>query len=271
MSFNPEKLTPLARRTYIDLGKQFGSRDTLAQASKTINALALYGSKLQAYGFSEADTQKLIDVRNLLEKAIKVRDSAQGSKKLGTKAYGAVLDAGKSERLRLRTILQNSRSDILESSHESAEASLRILEIALEETSLAKEDADTLAGQLDLLGGSMADPLIEEATSKRGGPEAKVAAEKQAALLRQAAREDAKSRGTPSETEEMDLYDGLIITLTRSARRAAEVCGDKEGMPALLHEFELVELYRSTGQKKDKTPEPIVAGALSPKPLPDGK
>jgi hypothetical protein len=72
--------------------------------------------------------------------------------------------------------------------------------------------------------------------------------------LREASQTTAAPRGTPQETEQLDLLDGIILSLVRSAREAADAASKALGEPALVAEFELTELY-GPGTTKTKASE----------------
>jgi hypothetical protein len=257
MPFDPKTLSPISRASYIKLGKQYGSSDTSAQADFTLLALKAHGPKLTA--FSVDDGARLKEVRALLSDAINARSSAQGTSKVTNKAYLDALVAGKIAWLTGRTTLQNSRSDLLESNEpESAEA-LRALDAVLAQTHTAEKDAEKLANQLGTILWILDhtekipnSPLVAKVTIARGGAEAVVVLTRQIALLRDIAKQVA-APGTPTETEEMDLLDGIIVTLARKARKAAREADKKLGTKSLGKEFALKHLYRSTGKKKPKT------------------
>ena len=265
MPFDSKSLSSQARKAYIETGKQFGSSDTLAQAAQTLSALKAYGERLST--FSPADTTRLSEVRTQLSAAVDGRRDAQGTIKITNKGYHDALAAGKVAWLSGRTVLENSRSDLWESSEQSAGDALRQLDTALEQTRTAEKDAEKLAGQLDVLlralGGAEeqpSHPLLVQAAQSRGGEAAVKALSQQATALKEIAKQ-AKAQGTPTETEEMDLFDGIIVTLARKARKAAREADKKEGTKSLSKEFVLDKLYQSTGRKKPKTEgtEPVAS------------
>jgi hypothetical protein len=197
----------------------------------------------------------------LLSLAVNDRKSAQGSIKTTNKSYHDAIAAGKVAWLTGRTVLQNSRSDLWESAEQAAGEALRELDTALEQTRTAEKDAEKLAVQLGVLlrvlGGAKAQPahpLLVKAAQLRGGEAAVKALSLQVASLQEAAKQGSPG-GTATETEEMDLLDGIIVTLTRKARKAAREADKKAGTKSLSKEFALDKLYQSSGKKKPKTEE----------------
>ena len=76
--------------------------------------------------------------------------------------------------------------------------------------------------------------------------------------LRASVAARAGSPGTPAETEQLDLLDGIIVALVRGARKAARAAAKRLGTPALTADFELTKLY---GPKTAAKPAPPVVGA----------
>jgi hypothetical protein len=52
-------------------------------------------------------------------------------------------------------------------------------------------------------------------------------------------------RGTPAETQRLDQIDGIIVRLSRRARKTAVAAARALGNPALAHAFRLDQLYRT--------------------------
>jgi hypothetical protein len=67
--------------------------------------------------------------------------------------------------------------------------------------------------------------------------------------LRDAAKVKAEPRGTPVETETLDLIDGFIVSLSRAAREAAEAAARDLAEPAIVTAFELTALYKRRAKK----------------------
>ncbi len=128
------------------------------------------------------------------------------------------------------------------------------IEVLLDSESAVAEDAEGLAKQLDALRAVLKHPAVAEAAQKRGGPQAALDLEAKAMALRAAAKAKAEPRGTPVETETLDLIDGIIVSLARTAREAAEAAARELGEPAIATAFELSALYKRRGKKKADEP-----------------
>jgi hypothetical protein len=244
MAFDPDALPAATKKKLIELGKQFGSQDTLDQANQTLNALAKYGAALSDHGFPDSDTERLRIVRDLLIQAGVGRETAKGQKKVTSAAYTAAMVAAQAARLSARAVLEGVHGDLEESAEE--EAARRVAAV-LEQTAAAPEEAEPLALQLDRLRAALSAAEVSAAAASRGGQAALGRLSNAAAALRAADQNDAGVRGTPQETERLDLLDGLIVRLTRRARKAALAAAKATGNLALAAAFRLDKLYRSRG------------------------
>src|SRR5688572_230638 len=98
MPLNIDQLAPGAREQYLALGERFGSRDTLAQANKTLNALAAYGAALADYGWTETDGADLADARDFLIAAGVERETERAGRKTTNKTLVDAEHAAKQAR-----------------------------------------------------------------------------------------------------------------------------------------------------------------------------
>ncbi|MBK9264693.1 MAG: hypothetical protein IPM54_33535 [Polyangiaceae bacterium] len=111
------------------------------------------------------------------------------------------------------------------------------------------DDAEGLAKQLDALQAMLKEPAIADAAKDRGGPKVVTDLAAYAQALRDAAKAKAEPRGTPVETETLDLIDGIIVSLVRMAREAAEAAARESSEPAMATAFELSALYKRRPKK----------------------
>jgi hypothetical protein len=245
MSIDLDKFPQPLRIKLIKLGEQFGSQDTLDQANQTLGAYAKHEKVLQ--GFSTKDAKRLTDARDGLVDAGVGRDTAKGTKKVTGKAYVDAVSQAQTARLSARVVLASAQEELEESSDVGAEEAERKAAAALSLTRLAPSKAEPLAKQLSQLLAALKEPVVAAAAAEHDAKEAVAALEKAIAALRSADQKDVGARGTPVETERLDLLDGLIVRLTRRARRAAAAAAKRLGNPALVDEFKLDKLYRSKG------------------------
>jgi hypothetical protein len=263
MSLNLATLSPKTRASYILIGRQFGSPDTLAQANQTLQGLSAHGVELVQHGFAQEDAERLHDARDALSAATVGRSEARGEKKVTNATYVAEMKAGKVTRGSARSVLTSARRALDEQGGADAEDAVKLIDATLAQTKTAGDEAGKLAEQHDMLRGTLASPAVAAAAEKRGGPQAVTNLEAGAAKLRAAAAGRAGAMGTPIKTEELDLLDGLIVTLARHARKAARSAATWLGKPALAADFELTKLYDTRSAAPAKAP---AAPAAAPAP-----
>jgi hypothetical protein len=122
-----------------------------------------------------------------------------------------------------------------------------MVKAALQQTAATPDTAEGLAAQLDLLTQTLMSAAISEMANERGAILAIAALAPAGAGLRAADQGRVAGRGTPAETQRLDQIDGIIVRLSRRARRAAVVASRDLGNPALAHAFRLDRLYRTRG------------------------
>lgn len=260
MPLDLSKIPPAARKALIQNGKKFGSGDTLAQANKTLKGLETHGAKLEEHGFGPDDVEELKSARDGLVAAGVSREDKRVNKKSTNQAHADAMRTAQQVRLRSRSVLKAARRVIAQTGTEAAEETLRTIDAVLGKGTVAGDDAEKLATQLDQLRAALEDSAIKPAVEGRGGPKAVADLKTQSATLRKASETTAAPRGTPQETEQLDLLDGIILSLVRGAREAADAASKALGEPALLTEFELSELY-GAGKTKVQAEAPAPGDA----------
>ncbi|MDI3283853.1 hypothetical protein [Polyangium sp. 15x6] len=251
MALDLTTLSPEARAAFIKDGERFGSEDTLEQANQTLNAYLTHGSKLVAFGFAPEDAAELKDARDLLIGAGVGRNAKRTNKKIDTAAHAKAMRDGQGIRLRARSVLAGSKRALLLAGQAEA---VQKIDVLLGQDSAAADDAEGLAQQLDALHSQLKDTTVANFAKNRGGPQAVLDLQAKAQALRDAAKVKAEPRGTPVETETLDLIDGIIVSLARTAREAAEAAARELGEPAIATAFELSALYKRRAKKKAEEP-----------------
>lgn len=254
MSLDLSKLPVAARARYVDVGRRYGSDLTLNQANHTLNALSAHGKTLVGFGFAVADGERLKDARDLLVEAGVGRDQARGSRKRTSTALLAAIKRAKAARKRGQAIVLA----LLDQSEELGLTPQRDALLATAaQTRSAGADEELLGRQLDLLQAALSQAALKTAVKDRGGPDAVTELAAAAAELRSTAAAARSTPGTPAETEQLDLLDGIIVELTRSARRCARAAAAALGRPALAKAFELLFLYPAgNGESEEPPPAP---------------
>jgi len=231
------RLSAAGRERYLRIGRGFGSSDTLKQANKTLKALASHATVIVDHGFGPEDVSRLSAARDALSAAGVGRENKVTEKKNTRRDYLAAVAQAKRERAKALVILSNTLVPLHDAGDQDA---THKIETALSQTRVLPDpgEDEKLAVQLDVLGQTLAVTAIANAAKTRGGPKAAAALPASAAALRSAA-EQREGSGTRLSTEEMDVIDGMIVTLCRSARNAARQAAVDLGTPALLAAFAL--------------------------------
>lgn len=246
---------PEVRAKQIATGRRFSASETLEQANLTLNAYTKHGVELKTEGFSAADRQRLIEARDMLIAAGVGRKTARAERKSAGRAYGETFDSAKRERLRARTILENSAAALRERNDSQAREAVRSIDVVLQQTSALEDDGEALSAQLDLLAGALGKETVREEAAERGGPESVVALGTAASSLRQTDQQSALPAGTPEETQRIHQIGGIIVDVVRRARRAAISASQHRADPAMARAFQLRGLYGSRAAEADEEQE----------------
>ena len=249
MALDLDAFPAKVRLKQINLGRGFGSEDTLAQANQTLLAHGKYAAAVAADGFVAADATRLAEARDGLIDAGVGREAARGDKKTTGKTYVAAMNAGQTARLSARSILEAARDDLEEAGDEATADKVTTL---LATTKASPDLAEPMAAQLDLLRAKLEDAAVKAKSDGRGGVEAAAKLLAAAAALRTADGNSTGGPGTPAETQKLDQLDGIIIGLVRKARKAGIAAGKRLGDPALAAAFKLDKLYAGRGGKGDE-------------------
>lgn len=265
MAIDVSTLSPQARADYIRIGRHFGSSDTLAQANATLQALDVHGDLLVRFGFSQSDRRLLAEARDELEAAGVARSFAEAGKTTNNQTYFDAMRDGKQARLVARSVLANVERELYQRNDSGNETVITEIRTVLGKTQSAGADDEALARQLELLAQVLRNPVVMEAGADRGVRQSLEDVTTAIGRIRSAAHVRVTKPGTPAETERLDLIDGLIVSLARSARRAARLAAAHHGSPALAKAFELSKLYPWRSKSKS-TNEASEAPASTPTP-----
>jgi hypothetical protein len=236
-------MSPKAREALLKVGREFGSGSTLGQADKTLSAIGTYGVVVEDAGFGEEDATKLRTAREGLLAAGVERTTKQTTNKTTNDAYLAAVADGKKKRGRGRTILGSAAHLLEELGTDEALAAEHEVNAVLAKTGGSGDDATKIAEQLEALRDLLSNALVAKLMLKRGGPKAVKDLAASAKKLRAIAPNGVTRHGTPAETERLDLLDGIIVRLCRTARKAARQVAKETGEEAIATAFELTELY----------------------------
>jgi hypothetical protein len=241
-------LSARGKTSLLKVGKEFGSDRTLAQSDKTLGAYGTYGAAVADFGFGADDAAQLEATRQGLLDAGVTRKNAETAKKTTNGSYLAAVGDGKMKRTRGRTILATAVGLLELQGSEEALAAEQSAAAVLSQTVSSEDDATKLADQLDALRGELEKPVVAKLMKTRGAPKAVKDLAASSTKLRAVAPTGVTRRGTPAETERLDLLDGMIVRLCRAARKAARQVAKETGEEAIATAFELSELYPARGR-----------------------
>jgi hypothetical protein len=165
-----------------------------------------------------------------------------GASKVAAEAYLTALRNAKHERLSVRTLLNTCVSPLRDVSnlHDAQRA-----QSLLEQTSAAPNDT-TLIDHMKRLYAMLIEPVLLPVIVNRGRSSMIVRVQNASESLLAAVRQRAVNSDVSAASDERDILDGILVTLTRSAAAAAGVAARRLGQPALAAEFKLVYFRRSS-------------------------
>jgi hypothetical protein len=245
MTIDLDAFPPAVKLALIAVGEEFGSDDTFAQATQTGQGLEKYGDILQLYGLPLSDGKRLGAAREMLSEAGYGRNQAKGQKKTLGIGLEDANRAGRTVRIRGRSILTSTKSALSEQGQ--TEAATKV-QTTLDATADSEKTGEELAKQLDSLAEALDPnkaPEAAKAAADRGGPEVIEPLLLAAMTLREAVKKKPTVRGTPAETQRLNQIDGIIVDICRRGRDAAKAASKDRGDPAILKAFKLDKLYSS--------------------------
>jgi hypothetical protein len=241
MSLDLSGLSGDTRAALSHLGRQFGSEDVISQADQCVKGLETHQPALSAQGFTVKDGARLIEARDMLQSQLSGRAGVQAQKKGLTKVQRKLVRGSQTARTQARSVAMGVEEDLRLSGE--ADAECVALGVALEQTRLQEKEPRALADQLEHLSGALGAERIAELVRERGGDDLSGSLMEKVEALRAISEDRAITRGTPEETEAIDVLDGLVVSLLRRARRAAVAAARATGNRAVLPAFTLNLLY----------------------------
>lgn len=264
MALDLSWLSPEARAYYIEIGKRYNSLATRAQAEYSLKGAAEYSELLLQHGCGP----QIELLRELLAELIArgaTRETVRANRKATNVAHLDAINDAKGTRLKLHSVYTITRTALFD---RGDKANVNFIDAALNQTRSAGDDSDLLGKQLETLGALLKQTAIREVIA--GGDdtvptalEAEIA--ERLAALNSTRAEKAGPRGTPAETEEIDLIDGLIVATARNLRKAARVLARIHGKPAIAKALHTRPLYQGTKRaQQEQEQEEAERGEGSP-------
>ena len=240
MALDLATISPEARARYIRLGRRYQSPDVLAQADQIVLALAEHGAVVALHGFGAEEQEQVVDAHVLLQSQQDDTVQAVAQRSITGQTYEDAIEKGKAVRQTARTTCKSI--DKAATEKDDLDVS-RVVRTALTQTSRLRRDK-FLVDHLSILYTAIATPIVLPYVESRGGTDLITRLQDTRAVLRGA--QNARAGHTPvtSASETCDLLDGLIVSLARSARDAAEAAARHLGQPSIAAAFKLNHLRR---------------------------
>ncbi len=244
-----DEVAPEARARYVELGRQFGCEDALAQAEVTLQAFSRFGDQIASHGFIQMDADRLREAFLLLSKETQAISCGPSRCKRTSRGYVRAIRVGKDARQRARSILYIITQRLAYSGDLIASEAARAVAATLQQTESSRGDPIRLAGQLDQLRATLTIPRVDKEAERRGGLQAADILSAAAEKLRAVAVANDPDAAPPSthETANADLLCGVIVELVRDARRAARSAAREQSNPAVAAAFAINKLYGAGG------------------------
>jgi hypothetical protein len=242
MPVDVSALSPESREHYLQLGRRETSHNTLAQANKTIGAFAHWGAQVTEDGYGPEDDAHLSDTRDTLLDRFTDGSNARGATKVATVDLVMARRDARGDRRSARSLLSSCVPPLRDRGNVQ---DARRVQSLLEQTSSVEHDT-ALIDQLTRMHDIISEPVLVPLMAGRGGPGLIVRIQRSRENLVAALRERAGHTGGTALANERDILDGIIITLTRNAARAARAASRRLGLPAIAQDFKLV-YFRSGG------------------------
>ena len=246
MPVNVSALSPESREVYLERGRRVTTPDALAQADKTIRAFLRWAAEVTANGYGPDDDTYLSDTRDTLLARFTDGSNAKDASKLAMVDYVKAQRDAKDDRQSVRTLLISCLTHLRDG---GSLPDAKRVQTLLEQTSTAANDT-ALLDQLTRLYNMINEPVLVPLIVNRGGVDMIVRVQNSRESLLTAMRQRAGHPVT-ALADERDILDGIIVTLTRTAYRAARVASRRLGLPAIASDFKLVHFRAHVGSSED--------------------
>jgi hypothetical protein len=252
MPVDVSALSPESCEHYLELGRRESTANTLAQANRTIGAFARWGAQVTEDGYGSEDDAHLSDTRDTLIARFTEGSDARGASKLATADHVSARRNAQDDRQSVRTLLSSCLARLRDGGNI---ADAKRVQSLLEQTSTVTGDT-ALIDHMARLGAMIREPALVPLIVSRGGPGLIVRVQNSREALLAALRQRASQPEVSALADERDILDGIIITLTRTAARAARVTSRRLRLPAIAQEFKLVYFRTTRSGAADNGGEP---------------
>ena len=247
-------LTPEAMEEAVDIGQQFNDDEVLDQVVASLAEYDRTSPDLGEQGFTAEDVQDLRDLEPALRTAGMTRTGALTGTRAGKKAYQNAVTAGKGAFRRAVTVLTNTADFLARRPDASNPTAANLIAVHLGKVGRLGRAGTRVSKQLDDLKVTLANEAVAKAAATRGGPTAKTAVDNALAALQASRPAYLASPGTPTQTRQQNLLEGVSVLLLRSLRKAARERAKQTGDAAFAKGFELSKLYAPESKPSPATP-----------------
>jgi hypothetical protein len=250
MALDLQMFSPEARRRYILLGRRYQSPDVLAQGDQLVIALVEHGAVVAQNGFGVEEQEQVIDAHGLLLVQQDGTAQAAAQRSITGQTFEDAVERAKATRQTARTTCKAVDKSATEK--DDLDVS-RVVRTALMQTSRLRNNK-VLGDHLSILYTAIVTPIVLPYVQSRGGADLIARLLNTRATLR--AAQSARAGHTPvtSASETRDLLDGLLVSLARSARDAAEAAARHLGQPSIAAAFRLNHLRRRASSRSPESP-----------------
>lgn len=234
-------IAPEERERLRRLGVNYATDDTVAQIDRTVLGIERYRDVLAVGGLTTILEAHLGNVRESLLAARSNRVDVVASRKVTNVALLDAMFVGKTARFLAHGQLDSARLLLAMAGNKVAVEIAKVLDA----TRSSGADPQQLETQLTQLVRLVANTDVRGALGENAAS-LETQLNTAIAALNVARESKTSTRGTPEETDYLDMLDGLAVELCRRVRKIARAVAKELRKPAIAKELDLRELYKKT-------------------------
>jgi hypothetical protein len=235
-------LSPSEREKRLRIGRQVGSKASVAQLSRVANGMELYRGPMADHGFGDDDEAEVVWTRDSLIVSGAERVDAQVERKVTNVELQDAEKEAQKKRKGVRALARRVPEKLRALDTEASRAAANDVDAVLQKTSATGDEPEDQAVQLDLLAGVLGNAEVARVVGAERAARRAAECRTASAALRSADAKHSRPQGTPEQTQRLDLLDGSAVILARHARAASVAASEELGDPAIAKAFELVDL-----------------------------
>lgn len=244
-------IAPEERERLRNIGEDYATERVIAQLDRTRQGIQKFHDILSTRGVDEVLETLLANVLESLQVATDDRLDARVIKKVTNDALLSAMHAGKTARFAAHGVLDTAALVVAMAGNSQLAAEIRKV---LDATRSAGADSLELQKQLRQLLRLAMHPDVRAQLGAKAEP-LETQLDNAIAALEVARGSKSKTRGTPKETDYVNMLDGLAIELCRRVRKIARAAAKELNMPAIAKELDLRALYEGSGRRLEDDDE----------------